>query len=1569
MKDVQTAKQKLLHTTETLWGNVLSRTNFAKKDKKKDGDKGIKEKDLQQAYWKNYVLYMFSKIVEKNFQHQEMLKRTMKESKKLVDTLNRTGVISEKLPTTSPEEITKRAKVIENLLVETMARIFVRNVLNDGKRKILLQDHLKYKEHELLMAYGSDEYRNQYYLRKQQEKLEKEKKEKELARRKFITTLFAPFLTEEIINQGEKNAFQKLYDPFHSISLDPATFLPRDLLSKVESKFNKYWKTILRTTFHLLSLQYLAKRVTLKRKRRVIRNIFNFIKTFRSRTLLLNREARRIQTFARAFIYRCRFSNHIRFEKDLLARGQAFYDQKILFDRKRKAYFMFWRKQFSLMNRYQKTVYALKERRFLICFYTWKDKFIKLKYSKMKLSKLQLRSCIIIQCFIRVFLSRIRVRKLRAVRKIKSMIKIRRARLYRLQLQDYRRKIEGDYCSRAKFNSLFSLLKETFSLWKRSYSILTGLEKVSKAREHYNMRVRLGKWKEFSRLKTIYLSKYATKIQAVARRYIVWKWYWHFRRWRKSFIKLQSLVRKCQAIAYFQYHIYYYRKARIIQTRYRGYRVRKNLYKARINDINYAASHNKYERLKYYCEKFPDLIYLKDDEGNSPLHSAAKNAAKRTLKLLVRQMKLNPNESNYAGFTPLHLLIMSTAVHRDEVFSYCLEHGFDDDNLTSTGKSCVLLAAEYNRMIILKRLLDDGHDANLADVNGLTPLQCACRQGNLSMVHLLIENEANVHQAGMNGTFPIHDCITGQNIEVLYTLLHQKVDVNVTDSFYLQTPLMWACQAGLPEFIRTLVVHHADIHLRDYQGQTCAHYAALTNVSDVYHALREADVEFDVTDNEGNSPLHLSAYYGTTEMTKNILHGGAYPSYQNDKDGEQPSHIAAKYNQIEILKLLCEYDEYIGRPNYNHKTPLGLAKLYRCQECIAFLEQHYRMVEIIDGRNNVGEVWWDKTIDEQILVHWDVEVDSNGNRTYINKQSGQRTTKPPSIESADVIKKLATQKNKLPLKRVIELVKEEDQPADGGGEEEGDEGKAKKLTKHEYYLNYRKTKQDIKEMNRIYRAATIITKYVRRKLAYKEAKRLREVKASLKKIRRFYRLFIKPFMFKCRQSHARKVTKFQAVLRSYQLRKKFFGPDGLYFEYRIRWAKRTLRYKLWDMYCFYRFLKEFKLKVQIKHHFNYTLQDWQIILDRIHHIPLRTINIFEEYKFPGTMNLKFYRNTLTGNCFFNKPKEIILFDEQEIRDGVEKRANGGLTRRQFILVVKLQALMRGYLIRNSYKYLEKAMTICQYAKQNYLNAPEKDSNLYNYALSTFVIDQDLDRARPIFLECLRRMQWRGPDIAFVLYSYAIFAMKSHDEDIADILALVERANRAERLRHERFVEQLERKFQLTVAGTQASAAAASLSGGDSLTSPRGGLLSPRDDGSLMTVSTLQSRMQPLQYGRCYDLAKFGFFLYAAKTFENSYGWECYALCQFLVYKDFFKSFDAFMNAFKTDPENMKLRQTFDQMMTFFHGKDKEYKDAIVKERMRYLAAMDNQVEENRRRARERQLKRELSAKKIQVRIP
>jgi hypothetical protein len=227
----------------------------------------------------------------------------------------------------------------------------------------------------------------------------------------------------------------------------------------------------------------------------------------------------------------------------------------------------------------------------------------------------------------------------------------------------------------------------------------------------------------------------------------------------------------------------------------------------------------------------------------------------------------------------------------------------------------------------------------------------------------------------------------------------------------------------------------------------------------------------------------------------------------------------------------------------------------------------------------------------------------------------------------------------------------------------------------------------------------------------------------------------------------------------------------------------------------------------------------------------------------------------------------------------------------------------------------------------YLNAPEDDNHLYNYAIYVFTILQDIPRARRVFIECLRRMQWTGPDIAFVLYSYSIFSMVTCDETYIDIIhRLLPRARQAE-------FEQVQILRTKHLSSSSATAPAT---------------------------------VKEIRYGKIFDLANVGFFKYAASLHKNAAGWHAYAVCRWLIYQDFNGSFDGFMSAFHYNKDSIEIKESFDLMMTHFHGHSQQKKDAIYMQRLQYAAQIDAEIEETRRIYRVKAKLRRDSANKIKV---
>ena len=707
---------------------------------------------------------------------------------------------------------------------------------------------------------------------------------------------------------------------------------------------------------------------------------------------------------------------------------------------------------------------------------------------------------------------------------------------------------------------------------------------------------------------------------------------------------------------------------------------------------------------------------------------------------------------------------------------------------------------------------------------------------------------------------------------------------------------MWACQAGTVDIVHTYLMQGADVRAKDINNWTAIHYATFSDSKAMFELLRDADVNFDAVNNHGETPLHIAVQNNCLVFIQAMLEACAYPSVQN-LDGDQPLHIAARQNNVPAMKLLCLYDQHVGRVNYAHQTPLGVAKFHSCLEAAAFLEKHYVYLESDIVRDANGDIWWDKEIDHK-LEGWHLEITQTGERVYISEVSGEITASPPKI-SAEEITKISSNISK-PIRRKVEIVSEENT-----------------ITMHQYKLDYKDTNKDVSELAAIYDAATIINKYVRRKSAYIAHKREQQKHTIIKRMKRFIKEYYPPFKARMLRKKEKGVIKLQGVVRGIQKRAKYYLPGGEHYKRWIQKSKKVLARKVWTWWKRYKARKAIRMLVIVAS-MPKTIEGWDKIILKARK-PNRIIGIIEEYIYPGTIDIKFYRNKITRVCTPVKPEEILAHDKINYKE-VELLTSVGYTPKQVMLAVTLQAIWRGYHTRSYHKNVSIALAVALRAESDYFREPDIDHHLWNYALYCQVVVHDIERARRLYMEALSRMQFSGPDQAFILYAYAIFAFVTHDLDQIDIVLLLERARKAEADRENKIrITKGEKESQALIKGTYT-------------------------------------------YGKIFVPADLGFFRVQAMSKGGALAWHNYAACRYLIFNDFPGSFDAFLDGFRCNAKDKVMKANFDIMMQHFHGTDKEKLAEIVKERMRVHAARDNEFNNT------RQLKRELGVRRMNAAI-
>lgn len=221
-------------------------------------------------------------------------------------------------------------------------------------------------------------------------------------------------------------------------------------------------------------------------------------------------------------------------------------------------------------------------------------------------------------------------------------------------------------------------------------------------------------------------------------------------------------------------------------------------------------------------------------------------------------------EGRYAGMKGHHITIYHG--HRD-CTKTLLDQGFDVNEATASGETCLHIAVRKERKDLLQLLVDYGADtdaltltfpkeeedtempedipdkgllwekpssrlrSSLGFRNGAgsinsaidepaeAPLHYAALHGSVACVSELIRLNVNPNVRNSLGDTPLLKALEGWHDQIVQMLLHAGADVNPR-SLYGRTPLHFAAASGQYETAISLVRYGADPHLQDSLGST-----------------------------------------------------------------------------------------------------------------------------------------------------------------------------------------------------------------------------------------------------------------------------------------------------------------------------------------------------------------------------------------------------------------------------------------------------------------------------------------------------------------------------------------------------------------------------------------------------------------------------------------------------------------------------------------------------------------------------------------------------------------------------
>ena len=200
-----------------------------------------------------------------------------------------------------------------------------------------------------------------------------------------------------------------------------------------------------------------------------------------------------------------------------------------------------------------------------------------------------------------------------------------------------------------------------------------------------------------------------------------------------------------------------------------------------------------------------------------------------------------------------------------------------------------------------------------------------------------------------NPTPLISACKIG-NEEIIELLIQNGADINKTDNFTGQTPLLAALHGGKANryvLAMSLIEKGADIHISQLATSPLKESMIVLSIDDsqtiaegfeLFQYLIDHNVEIR-TCNKIENVLTFASHYGNENVVKYLIENQYFDVNAIDPAGNTALIVASKYDQVEIVTLLLNYGADAELVNRSNKTALDFALENNNQELIAILQK------------------------------------------------------------------------------------------------------------------------------------------------------------------------------------------------------------------------------------------------------------------------------------------------------------------------------------------------------------------------------------------------------------------------------------------------------------------------------------------------------------------------------------------------------------------------------------------------------------------------------------------------------
>jgi ankyrin repeat protein len=279
-----------------------------------------------------------------------------------------------------------------------------------------------------------------------------------------------------------------------------------------------------------------------------------------------------------------------------------------------------------------------------------------------------------------------------------------------------------------------------------------------------------------------------------------------------------------------------------------------------------------------------------------------------------------------------------------------LTQGANIDITDKAGKTPVVIAAEYNRMDVVKLLLDTNANYGTRDNKGGTLMHIiAGKKGaaNLDVLKKLLQMGADMNARDLKGISPAGRAIKNgckDNFKAILDAGYFK------DSVESEMPAVnFAYENGQADIAAMLIEKEADINRTNNKGESLIHLAVMKNDVKFITKLLGMNVNASKQDSEGRTPLLLAVEKNKRQAAMLLIEKGQDIKSVDIKGRTILHHLASQNNASDLIKKAIEAGIDVNSKDGSEKSPIFYSVSGNRQDNYKLLVEKGASVAAVDG--------------------------------------------------------------------------------------------------------------------------------------------------------------------------------------------------------------------------------------------------------------------------------------------------------------------------------------------------------------------------------------------------------------------------------------------------------------------------------------------------------------------------------------------------------------------------------------------------------------------------------------------